>query len=154
MLRALVFVAFLVVPKVFAVTANLEVGEFSAPKEVAFLAYTNEQACLSDNGKWRDEVCIVESADTVVIKERKNHYNLQIDTITTNAHMCGFEGKAVATGSHTLEARTIVEGEECTVKIIFLNDNTLDVSASDGCSAFCGMGATLNIEGAIRNSRK
>jgi len=135
-------------------------GDFSLPHHIAFMSYENEASCTADKGEWEDGLCFMEASDDISVKKNGDEYDVSVFTITTNAHMCQFEGKGVWTQDGILASAPteIWDGEKsvpavCEVLLTYVDGNTVDVSNNGQCSEFCGMRASLEISGAKRKQK-
>ncbi|RZA06886.1 MAG: hypothetical protein EOP11_09160 [Proteobacteria bacterium] len=135
-------------------------GNYVLDHEISFLSYENQMACEGDNGRWEDGLCIFAGADEVTVKRAGLSYDVKVSTVTTNAHMCEFEGKGVFQGDGTLKAaapaevwnddRQEWEAATCEVTLSFASGNEVNVTNNGSCQSFCGMRASLDVAGATR----
>lgn len=132
-------------------------GEFSKLHPIAFMSYEDQAACEADEGKWDDGLCWFDTSDEVSVERNGEKYLVKVDTVTTNAHTCSFEGEGVMKGTQIVATS---EGEEwdgenpvpvtCEVTLDYLDGDTVNVTNNGKCQYFCGARATLEIEGAKR----
>lgn len=135
------------------------VGEYSLPHKIAFMNYETAEACAEDGGTFEDELCWMDASDDIsVVDDGAGELDVSVFTITTNAHMCEFEGKGKFTAEGTIVASApteIWDGDNsvpavCDVTLTFVDGNTVNVSNNGNCAYFCGARASLDIEGAKR----
>lgn len=138
-------------------------GEFALPHQMVMMAYDSAEACEADQGQWSEDLgCVFDVEDSVMVKREADAYQVQVSTITTNAHMCEFEGKGRFT--NTGELLATAESEEwdddaqewkpatCELTVSYVDGDTVNVSDNGKCRSFCGMRATLDIAGAKRRT--
>lgn len=142
----------------FAAELNVA-GTFSYPHQIAFFSYADQSACEGDQGKWDDGLCFFDAEDTVeVAAAADGKFNVKVDTITTNAHMCSFEAEGVIQGNGIVASAEseIWDGDKsvpatCVVTTSYVDGNTVNVTTNgEACNYFCGANASLAIEGATR----
>jgi hypothetical protein len=154
----LLLIALLALPTL--ATPFTGVGEFYAPHEIALFGYQDEASCSADEGRWEDELCWFEVEDEVIVKDDgAGSLDVVVNTVATNGHSCGFEGKGKFTNEGTILATApseVWDGEElkpatCEVTLTFVDGNTVDTThGSSACNYFCGARATLDVSGAKR----
>ena len=135
-------------------------GQYSRPHLIGFLSYRDQAACEGDQGKWDGDadggVCMMEASDDVTVTTAKSpghagQYDLQISTVTTNAHMCDFTEPARLIGADVLQAKQKNDDGMCIVTATFKKDRSaVSISTSGSCQYNCGMNASLDIDQALR----
>jgi len=136
-------------------------GTFRLDHEISFLSYANRTDCEADQGRWEKEgLCVFAGTDEVVVSQKAGVYKVGVSTVTTNAHMCEFEGAGAFQADGTLRASTPAEtwNEErqewvpgtCEVTVSYVDGDTVNVSNNGACKSLCGMRAELGIMGAVR----
>lgn len=147
----------------FAAEFNGE-GLFNYSHQIGMFGYENAEACKADDGEWDVDngICFFNTADQVEVKlAAENTYNVKVDTVTTNAHTCTFEGTGkvlMGTDKFTILAST--ESEEwdgdkfvpatCEVTLTYIDGDTVNVVNNGKCTSFCGARADLTIDEAKR----
>ena len=143
----------------FAAPADIT-GTYNYNHEIAFLSYADEASCVESKGRWQDDLCIFDdNNDTVEISAAADgKYQLRVSTITTNAHMCDYEGEGKLVGGKLLSSQAVDVWQEgktvpgtCEVTVNFPEPNVANVEATEPCQSLCGMRATLNIDRAERS---
>lgn len=138
-------------------------GSFSFPHAVAVMGYATKAACEADKGEWVDEgICSFQSEDSVTVLPGENgQFDVAVETVATNAHMCSFEGSAraeapgrlvaTADGDEWNDAKGDFEKATCELTVTYKNSaNSVSVSTNGKCRSFCGARAVLAIENATR----
>jgi hypothetical protein len=157
-MKALLVLSLLTVPALSAWFSGE--GNYVLDHEISFLSYAGASECVADQGRWSDGLCIFPAADEVSVRRAGFHYDVKVSTVTTNAHMCEFEGEGVFQNDGSLKAsapsevwnegRQEWEPATCELSVSFPNGNAADVSTNENCQSFCGMRARLDIKGATR----
>ena len=136
-------------------------GRFALNHEVGFMNYEDAAACSKDKMIWKDGICVSSGDDSVEVSAPDGNLNVDIETVTTNAHTCSFSGKAKIVSYTQLLAsspaqvydrstRTFHDGT-CEVTLTFTpNHNTVTTTTNGMCDDMCGMNATLEVEKAVR----
>lgn len=134
-------------------------GTFSYPHDVAMYGYETAEPCVEDGGRFAgDGFCVFSSADEVKVVREGETYVVKVDTVSTNAHMCQFEGLGVWNDKGALVAHTEVndwEGDKmvpatCEVTVTYIDGDTVSVSHNGKCASLCGANTDLAIERAKR----
>ena len=132
------------------------IGTYSYPHKIAFLSYADQAACEGDQGKWEDDVCVMDASDDVTVTAAAKlgaagPFVLAISTVTNNAHMCDFSQPARAVGANVLVASEKNAEGVCTVTATFASDRTsVSIKTKGTCDDDCGMNARLDIGRAER----
>lgn len=135
---------------------------YSYKHTIGFMSYPDEAACKADGYRWEDEICLADTEDTVSVTKKGKFYQVVVDTVTTNAHLCSFDaanGKLVGKNKIVSSApstkydydKGTTSPSTCKVTVIFNKDKSVSVKTNGfaKCQDFCGMNATLEIEKAI-----
>lgn len=135
-------------------------GTYVLPHEISFMSYAGPAECQADQGRWEEGLCIFPASDEISVKRAGFAYEVKVATVTTNAHMCEFEGEGVFQNDGSLkaqapsevwnEARQEWEPGTCEVTVAFADGEHADVANNGQCQSFCGMRATLAFKGAAR----
>lgn len=149
----------------FTAELNME-GNFAFAHQTFVVGYEDEKSCLEDQGEWDKEMemCFFPVEDTVQVKKAVGGFDIAVETVGSNAHMCGFEGPAQKTSDSTLLSSVKTEVWEenaqtgqwesvpavCEVTVTYRDENTVSVENNGKCQEFCGMRAWLSIDEAKR----
>lgn len=137
-------------------------GRFANEHEFPIFGYDNAKDCSADGGRWDEEMgCLFTGEDSVEVKLLADHtYRVEIQTVTTNGHSCGFESANGVFQNGAIVATDLAdewdsEKQEmvpvtCEVAVSYVDGNTVNVSHNGKCSTFCGARASLDIERAKR----
>ncbi|MGZ3701663.1 MAG: hypothetical protein ACXWSD_07705 [Bdellovibrionota bacterium] len=132
-----------------AFAATAPAVKFYQNNPVTMITYADEAACNADQGRWDGENCQFDAWDTVTISGSQGAFELNVSTITTNAHTCDFDAPAVQTAPGVLVATS----GNCSLQASYLDDNNVTVqmlSSYDDCQDFCGANASLEVTRATR----
>jgi hypothetical protein len=109
---------------------------------------------------WKDGVCIAETEDTVQVKRQDGHLNLAISTLSSHETFCDFNADAQAISEDKIRASAPGEKFDysiddfvdvtCEVTVTYKTPDSIDVFTNGKCESFCGVGASMEIEGAKR----
>lgn len=150
-------ITLLIAANIFAVTSDgmTYLGLFAEPTQTFIVGYTEEAACVSDQGNWDSEMemCFFDVENTVEVKGDSEGYSLDIVTTGSNAHSCWFEGKVTQVLEKALVSEVPAEtfnGTDwepaiCQVTVSYENDETVNVSTNGKCQEFCGARAWLEM---------
>lgn len=140
---------------------------YSISHSVVMMNAPSAKDCKNTDGRWdkADQMCFIDSADTLTFDKSEKDLKITITTITTNGHQCEFQSeKAVQTDINTILASAASmkydeKGNEipasCEVTVKFNADGSVSSSQNDfeACRQFCGMNASLDIDGATKTSQ-
>lgn len=157
----------LILTVLFAVSSSAFARTFSVAHDVVLMSYADLESCRADGYEWQgpkgDGLCILKGVDTVSLKKNRTGYTVIVETITTNAHSCSYESKNAKFIDPTRlvsSVRTMVYDQEgnakpgvCEVTVNSNKDHSVSVTTNGyaECSEFCGMNASLDIEGATNS---
>jgi hypothetical protein len=141
---------------------SLTEGRYVYAHRISVAWERSQEMCEQDNGTWdaEQEACFFDGAeDQVNIQKILGGYQVEISTLATNAHDCGFMSREVKkidkhTWLATAREKAEKDGTEiiCEVEIGQLSSEAISVEprSSEGCLFFCGARASLRIERATR----
>jgi hypothetical protein len=136
-------------------------GVYAYTHTISLAGEKDRESCEGSKGDWDEEqqACFFSASDSAIIKRTQGKYQVEISTVATNGHNCGFvseEVKNIAENMWLATAREKAEkdGSEimCEVEIEQLSSDALSVKprSSSGCLFFCGARASLVIDRAMR----
>jgi len=132
-------------PALHPATGDDLVGSWTEEVAIQMLSYALAPECRRDGGRWVEgDGCWFDGANTVNVTPVGE---VSVEIVTTNAHMCSFEGKLTAVDGGWTAAP--VEGGACELRFK-VQGRLLEVSNNGECADFCGARAFLAIQAAHR----
>jgi hypothetical protein len=129
-----------------AVDLNM-VGTFNKVEPIYF-RYPNKFECKSDGGQWKDGLCFFNGGGpSIVIKKSGDKFDLVIESVGNNGHMCEFTGTAVVQNQVHLNS---TDGVSCQLSVLFTDPNTLSLVNNGECADYCGALVELSFDGVKR----
>lgn len=127
-------------------------GKFVDKHKIGMFGYKSAKECKKDGGKFDGSICLFDSEDTVEVTKLENgNFQLAIEKVGTNAHICSFESEAVEANKVQLKAILNEELANCELTVSYTSTDSLSIITNNQCNDFCGANMVLDIESATRS---